>query len=301
MLDSQNPAPRRPRFRRHRFGKPPFVFTERDRQVVRLVAEYRLLESSDIQLLVGGSAQNILRRLQALFHAGYLDRPRQQLLRGNGRFIYALGQAGADILNSEGGSVTRWAGNWGEKNRQICLPYIEHSLMISRFRVCLTLAARGGHVVMDRWLQGDEIRDHVIVPSERGDQRLPVCPDAYFVLKMVNEPEGRNRVHLFLEADRGTMTVKRFGSKLTSYWAYWRSGAQERKYGTRNFLVATVTRTPDRAVNLLAVARQVDAPRGGGLRMFMFVSEQEFVGRLERVLDAIWATPADDRLHSLLE
>lgn len=42
---------RRPRFRRHRFTKLPFVLQERDRKIVRLVAEYRVVSSLEIAAL----------------------------------------------------------------------------------------------------------------------------------------------------------------------------------------------------------------------------------------------------------
>jgi hypothetical protein len=120
-------------------------------------------------------------------------------------------------------------------------------------------------------------------------------------VKFTNEPEGANCMHYFLECDRGTMTTKRFLTKLRGYWQWWRSGRQEEVLGIRNFRVLTVTATQERAENLLEVCRQVDAPRHRGLGMFLFASEQEYVGRPERVLEDIWTTPADDWKHGLLE
>ena len=48
--------------------------------------------------LIGGSAQQILRRLQVLLHHGYLDRLTSQVTQlafGNRPFLYGLGRAGA--------------------------------------------------------------------------------------------------------------------------------------------------------------------------------------------------------------
>src|SRR5688500_343892 len=97
-LQPTNVSPRRRRFRRHRFGKPSIVLQKRDRAIIQLVADYRLLTSEELRLLIPGSDQAILRRLQKLFHLGYLDRPRYQQLRGNGKMIYALGQEGARLI-----------------------------------------------------------------------------------------------------------------------------------------------------------------------------------------------------------
>ena len=45
------------------------------------LARYRFLSSTLIIRLIGGSAQQILRRLQVLFHHGYLDRPTSQVVQ----------------------------------------------------------------------------------------------------------------------------------------------------------------------------------------------------------------------------
>lgn len=52
--------------------------------------------------MIGGSTQQILRRLQGLFHAGYLDRPRFQLRyfseTGSRPIVYELGSEGRRLL-----------------------------------------------------------------------------------------------------------------------------------------------------------------------------------------------------------
>src|SRR3954454_13832454 len=126
-------ATRLPRFKRQRFGKPVLVLQARDLDIVRLAAAYRVLTSDDICALIPGSDQNLLRRLQKLYHAGYLDRPRTQRLRGNQSMVYALGQAGADLVRELTADRVLGAKNWAEKNRQLQHRYLEHALMISRF------------------------------------------------------------------------------------------------------------------------------------------------------------------------
>ena len=68
---------RKPRFRRAP-EIAPIQLTERDRMIVRCVFQHRFLRSWQIAALVGGSKQAVLRRLQLLFHHGYLERPRAQ-------------------------------------------------------------------------------------------------------------------------------------------------------------------------------------------------------------------------------
>src|SRR5437016_2810619 len=102
VMDSMSMTSRLPRFRRHRFRKLPLMLQERDRAIIRLVADYGVVTSQEICSLVGGSDQMILRRLQKMYHGGYLDRPQHQRLRGNGKMIYTLGQRGAQVVAETG-------------------------------------------------------------------------------------------------------------------------------------------------------------------------------------------------------
>lgn len=297
---SSNDA-RWPRFKRHRFRKPSLVLQERDCEIVRLVADYRVVSSEEIQAVVEGSDQTILRRLQKLYHAGYLDRPRRQIQRGNGKLVYALGLLGAQLV-AERFKTGTTARDWSEKNRQLTVQFLEHALMVSRFRAVLTLACRsGGDVEIVSWRQGNELRDEVVVEHADYRERIPVCPDAYFVLRLAREPEGRNKIHVFLECDRSTMTLKRMLTKLRGYWHYRNDGSAQNRFGMRNFLVMTLARTEERAANIRKTAGAVDAS-GRGLRMFLFGAEAECSLRAPgRVLEPIWLTAGDDTRHSLLE
>ena len=57
----------------------PIRLTERDQKIIRLIHRHRFLRSHEIIGLIGGSAQNLSRRLQWLFQHGYLERLRAQL------------------------------------------------------------------------------------------------------------------------------------------------------------------------------------------------------------------------------
>ena len=80
------------------------VLTPRDLSILQAVESFRLLTSEQIQLLAEGSDQGILRRLQVLFHAGYLDRLRPQFVNGGGsaKMIYAITNKGIRTLHKEG-------------------------------------------------------------------------------------------------------------------------------------------------------------------------------------------------------
>lgn len=286
-------TPRRPRFVRHRFGKPDFVIQPRDYEIVRIVSDHRVISSEDVHLLVGSSPQGVLRRLQKLFHHSYLDRPRSQRRLGNAPMIYALGQRGADLIAAENG--LKPTVDWSEKNRQLQSHYLEHALMISRFQVALRYAAvSSGRVVLERWLPDGEIRDAVWIEHQDRRERIPVAPDAFFVLRDVD-----GRVHGFLEADRGTMTVARFTAKLRGYFAYWRSGQATQHLGMKNFVVVTVTTSAERAQHLREAAEVVS---DRGLGMFLLAPEADYLPAMDRaIFNPIWRTPMESVRHSLLE
>lgn len=294
---------RLPRFQRHRFRKPTLVLQERDRDIIRLVADYRVISSEEIQALILGSDQSILRRLQKLYHGGFLDRPKHQTLQPNRKMVYALGHHGAHLLAGATGDAGLERRDWSERNRQLKVGFLEHALMISRFRTVLSLAIRNRNDVrIESWRQGDELRDHVVVNNGDLVERIPVCPDAFFVLHLTSEPDGRNRVHVFLEADRSTMSLKRFVTKMRGYWHYRLSGRQTNRFGICNFLVLTVAPSIQRASNLCHVARQVDASNHPALRMFLFGPQGNYsLAEPSRILESVWNTPADPDQYSVLE
>jgi hypothetical protein len=86
----------------------------------------------------------------------------------------------------------------------------------------------------------------VVVREDAREMTSLVCPDAYVLLRVEGEGGG-TRVHPFVEVDRSTMTVKRYTNKLRGYWHYWRQSRATERYGCRNFLVLTITRSPQGA------------------------------------------------------
>ena len=71
-------SPCLPRFKRST-AVATMLLIERDRQIIRLVQRHRFLRSPQIAALMGGSSQQLSRRLQLLYHHGYLERPRAQI------------------------------------------------------------------------------------------------------------------------------------------------------------------------------------------------------------------------------
>jgi hypothetical protein len=94
-----------------------------------------------------------------------------------------------------------------------------------------------------------------------------------FVLEYPDRNGQSQRVHFFLEADRGTMPVTRgtlsqssFARKLLAYEATWTQKIHQRHLGIRRFRVLTVTTSAARVNSFLEACSQLK--RGHGLFLF---------------------------------
>ena len=127
-------------------------------------------------------------------------------------------------------------------------------MMLVDLHVILTLATHESTFRLMTWREGRELSDYVSIVNHSGIQKLPIRPDAFFTLEDSRRPEGSNRAHFFLEADRSTATQTRFKEKISAYWHYLEQGLHTRKFGIKNFRVLTVTLTDPRAKNLCDLA-----------------------------------------------
>jgi DNA-binding Lrp family transcriptional regulator len=141
-------ARRLPRFKRAH-TVDPMQLTERDREMIRLVYRHRFLRSSRIISLLGGSEQQLLRRLKLLYHHGYLERPRCQIdsyhKSGSRYIVYGLGNKGASLLKQELGIAFRDL-SWGEKNSSAGRIFLEHTLLVGDVMVAIELACRQARI-----------------------------------------------------------------------------------------------------------------------------------------------------------
>jgi hypothetical protein len=215
------------------------------------------------------------RRLQWLFHHGYLERPRAQLQyyerSGSQTIAYGLGNKGGSLLQLNPAA-------WGEKNRVIGRMYLAHALLVSDVMVSLELACRRHGIQL---LHEDELNLPVEAPLHwrvklRDGTRLGVIPDRVFALEYADQHGSTQRVYYFLEADRGTMPVVReklaqtsFYRKLLAYEATWANKIHQRHLGIQRFRVLTVTTSAARVTSLLDACSRLQ--RGHGL--FLFADE----------------------------
>lgn len=278
-----------------------FSLTARDRSIIQFVHQHRFLSSSQIIALLSNRPQPILRRLQLLYHHGYLERPRAQLeyyhLSGSRPIVYGLDNKGAALLRNEL-SIQVPDVNWGEKNGSLGRIYLEHALLVSEIMVAFELACRKDNHL--RFIDQGEL----VLPNELNRETQPfrwkvnvsnsaslgVIPDRVFALEYHDELGNRERANFFLEADRGTMPVKRASLSQTSmyrkflaYEATWQNGFHCTRFGFHRFRVLTVTTNADRLHSLIEASSQLKSGHG----LFLF-TDHASVSKPEDVFGPIW-------------
>lgn len=316
-LNPTKKGERSPRFRR--ISTLRFRLQDRDIEIVKQVHKHRFLTSRHIQALIQGSDKWILRRLQLLYHNQYLDRPKEQIINyragaGSSPMIYGIGNKGADLLAREF-KIPRSKVDWTSKNRTAKTLFLEHTLLVADFMVCLELACQKRK---DIKLVGPEqilaeapeatrkkkdpfrikIDTTATIKGESQKIKIGLVPDKVFRLFFVNEPEGKNKANFFLEADRATMPVKRSNLFKTSFYKkavgyYYASPLQgqdifKKTFGFKHARVLTITKSNDRVNNMIKVNKEVDQ-KGLGLRMFLFSQASNFtLEKPDRILKKIW-------------
>jgi hypothetical protein len=162
--------------------------------------------------------------------------------------VYAIGSKGVPVL-IEHGYAPRDFAERRLRHHELTQIGIRHSLFVADIHTRMLLATRSGAIKLAHWQEGSALWDSVV--PRRDDPAIPIRPDAYFILKQTDRPEGKNRFHVFLEADRSTMSHERMTAKTAGYLAYYEQGGYRQKYsGMRSFIVVTVTQTRQRAEEL---------------------------------------------------
>jgi DNA-binding Lrp family transcriptional regulator len=259
------------------------------------VYRHRFLRSSDIANLVGGSRQQILRRLQLLFHNGYLTRPRAQLdyyTKGGSReIVYGLGNTGAKLLKDSGAQLVHL--RWNEKSQGIGRMFLNHALLVSSIMVAFELACGGDaeltFIQRDSLMAADKrpLRWRVRMNQNTS---LGVVPDEFFAIETATTAGGRVREYFFLEADRGTMPVIRKSlsqtsmfRKLLAYEATWKQELHKTRFGFPRFRVLIVTTRAERTASLMEACSKLKSGHG-----LFLISHREAITQSEKVLEVFW-------------
>jgi len=242
--------------------------TPRDAEILRLLRRHRFLRSNHIAALLCDSRQQLLRRLQKLYHHGYVERPLCQLdyfqRGGSLAMVYGLGNRGAAfLLRAEKSVPVRL--DWNARNRSATRLFLDHALMISEILVALETACRARGDVrlrhteeLEHSAHGDAARWSI---TAHGAEHITVIPDAVFALERTQADGSTDSVLYCLEADRGTMPVQSanqhrtsIARKLTAYETSWRTNIFRQRFNATRVQVLTVTTSAARLDSITACA-----------------------------------------------
>lgn len=305
---------RKPRYKRL-YNEIPLSIQERDAEIIQHVFRHRFLTSEHIRALVAGSQQKILRRLQALFHGGFLDRPKEQLSwlinwKGGQPIVYGLGNKGADLL-TEKFNIIRGKVDWTSKNREIKSHALKHTLGIADFMVSLETACKNEEFSSSISLINQEevaktIPKHLKnknnplswnVEFKQNDKKYKfgVLPDKIFGLHFPKRKSDIQTAYYFLELDRATMPIKSsnpfrssISKKMLSYYNSWQQELYSKIFPFKNPRILFVTESEERIQNMINLNKEID-PRGNGLRIFLFTTQKHFnLKEPEKLLNTIW-------------
>lgn len=299
------------------------MVTERDIEILKTVARHRFISSSNLATLFAGSSeQGISRRLQLLFHGGYITRPAAQVEQyragsGSQPFVYSIGNNGIDLLAEHHG-FRRASVDWTAKARTAKRGEIAHALEVTDVMVAMEAACkRRGNL---RVLYLDDILATVAPAATRESPKpyfwpVPMrwqgrevvihpIPDKIFGIEALDQSEGRNRKFFFLEADRGTMPAVRtdlsktsFLRKLLAYGHTYQRELHTQIYGFRNMRVLTVTRGRNR-IESLQEAHRAHSWDLCSPKVFLFADRASLFSG-DDCLAQVWVDGAGER-HSLI-
>ncbi|MBI5769788.1 MAG: replication-relaxation family protein [Verrucomicrobia bacterium] len=230
------------------------------------------MDSRQILALVGGSTQHVLKRLQRLFHHGYLDRPRAQVnffsREGSRPFVYALGSAGARASSEPHRSRPR------HDNRNVKQLHLQHTLLVADVMLAFEKARRSSgapQIFFEEDIAPEQLPSAAFkwaVTLRHGDEtkRVGVLPDRALLLQ---SPKTGERMMIFVEADRATMPVTRRSlnqssllRKLFAYEATWTQEILKKRFGCSRFRVLIVTTSTERIQHVVETAARLTRGRG---------------------------------------
>lgn len=189
--------------------------TERDRYLVRMVGQHRVLTTDQLCALGFGNIITARHRLGVLVTIGVLRRFRPRREVGSAPWHYLLGPVGAALLGAEDRNEKRWAPQV-RADRQLALERsqrLAHMVRRNWFFVSLAAEARRGGGELRAWLNEAEAaaHDRDRLPLRLFDTRLP-NPDG-----LGTWAEGGREVTFVLEFDTGSENLPRLAGKLEDY------------------------------------------------------------------------------------
>jgi hypothetical protein len=194
----------------------PAHLTERDRWLVRLVGEHRVLTTDQLAALGFGNITTARHRLSVLVRLGLLRRFRPHPPTGSAPWHYLLGPVGAALLGTEDQEEKKWTPQ-ARADRQLSLERSQrlgHMIGRNQFFVALAAHARQQGGDLRAWRNETHAAAHAL-------QDLLVAPSTWDRLP---HPDGAGTwsedgqaVTFLLEYDTGTEHLPVLADKLGGY------------------------------------------------------------------------------------
>lgn len=289
--------------------------TERDDCVVRTVDRYRLANIDQLMLATGSTSRDgFTRRLRLLVGAGMLDRPEIQLQKyafaEQRPIVHALGQRGAEWMESKHGIVYPKKKGWKTANKLKSINYLDHTLGTTetmlhfetrlkeseRYRFVdhhelALLAPNGGTLRKRGYSFPSRIPDKNGQLIEKGTK-----PDYPFAIedRLREEP---NKYLLFLEWDNATEDYERSDplqssimGKFLGYGDVSRRKLHTRLYGFKTFRVLFVVEAGYDRIKRMISTYNKHATHLISANNILFTSASEV--RMLGPFEPIWVTGA---------
>jgi hypothetical protein len=218
------------------------ALSDRDRQILQLIARFRLMSGSQIQTLMFESGQyrtcrRVLTRLESLDVIATLDRRIGGVRAGSVGYVYRLASNGFRILTELDQAVTFRLPRASEPS----LRNVEHTLAVGDVFVALKRLHSDDYFSL-RAFDSEPASWRPYVAILGGPRTLK--PDAF-----VRAAKGEWEYMWFVEVDRSTESIATLRRKLDQYVEFWRTGQQQASEGAFP-MVAWLTNTERQATRL---------------------------------------------------
>lgn len=279
--------------------------TQRDTQVILGIYSYRVMTAHQIEALYFASNQPdtrsrrsaCQRRLQMLYHHGYLERISRPVILGEGRsvFVYALDKRGAEVVAIELG-IDRQAIGWKPKQNMLGALFLEHLLITKEVRSVVEILVVLGMFQKTQWideqtLNATEYQDKLPIYVDNHKTKR-IIPDGFFSIWRPNQAKPAS---FFLEVDQGTTTNALWIEKVKAYQAFRSSGKSLSYFGTEYFRILAVVKSQGRLQNLKKATEQHP-----GSQFFWFTtSSQVSVWQPDKLVNASWEVGGKTGVHPL--
>jgi hypothetical protein len=227
--------------------------TPRDKWIVRMLWEHRVLTAHQITALAFPSFRSGRQRLRELYTWGVVDRFQPFVTVGTAPMHYVLAPAGAAVLAAEDGVDVKEMGYRHDRVFGVAHSLrLAHTVGVNEWFTALVDRARhpdpGEHVALAAWWSETRCARHF------GDL---IKPDGYGRWRQ-RDHTGERQVEWFLEYDFGTEVLTKLAGKLAGYAAL----AQATGITTPVLVWLPTARREATARRLLARAwRELDNPR----------------------------------------